>query len=317
MSNDTALVMEHQLELSIENPAEPVVKGQPDDEAIRMIREFEPLAFQNDPRGYCVCTSEGKDSRVLGHLFRRAGVKHFYLHSITGIDPPELIYFQRRNFQEYKDAGYLTYDVMYGKSIWQLMLEKRIPPLRRMRYCCACLKERRAPEQAEALLSMGVRKYESVQRAKNRDEMEIVLRRGERNIILPFDNAENRRTFEHCYAQNEKRLNPIAYWPDSYIWDYSKEAGIEQCSLYGEGFHRLGCIGCPLAPEKTRRMEFARWPKFEAQWRRIFARLIDLRKELGLPLRNASTADEWFEWWISDAAQEEPVDENQMEMEGL
>ena len=66
-----------------------------------------------------------KDSRVLGHLFRRAGVKHFYQHSITGIDPPELIYFQRSNFQQYRDAGYLTYDVMYRKSMWQLMLEKK------------------------------------------------------------------------------------------------------------------------------------------------------------------------------------------------
>ena len=86
-------------------------KGPPDDEAISFIKYFERLALQYDPRGYCVCTSEGKDSRVLGHLFRRAGVKHFYLHSITGIDPPELTYFQRRNFQEYKDQGYLCYAV--------------------------------------------------------------------------------------------------------------------------------------------------------------------------------------------------------------
>ena len=80
-------------------------KGAPDDEAIKMIQYYETLAVENDPRGYCVCTSEGKDSRVLGHLFRRSGVKHFYMHSITGIDPPELIYFQRKKFQEYKDAG--------------------------------------------------------------------------------------------------------------------------------------------------------------------------------------------------------------------
>lgn len=81
--------MEYQLELSFRQPEQPAIRGQPDDEAIRMIREFEPLAIRNDPRGYCVCTSEGKDSRVLGHLMRRAGVRHFYLHSITGIDPPD------------------------------------------------------------------------------------------------------------------------------------------------------------------------------------------------------------------------------------
>ena len=134
--------MEYQLELSFQQPDQPAIRGQPDDEAIRMIREFEPLALRNDPRGYCVCTSEGKDSRVLGHLMRRAGVRHFYLHSVTGIDPPELVYFQRRNFQMYQDVGLTAYDVMYKNSIWRLMLQKKFPPLRRMRWCCAHLKER-------------------------------------------------------------------------------------------------------------------------------------------------------------------------------
>ena len=126
-----------------------LTQGQPDDEAVRLLQYYEALALENDPRGYCVCTSEGKDSRVLGHLFRRAGVKHFYQHSITGIDAPELIYFQRSNFQQYRDAGYLTYDVMYRKSMWQLMLEKKIPPLRTIRYCCAELKEKRSEHQGK------------------------------------------------------------------------------------------------------------------------------------------------------------------------
>ncbi len=54
--------MEYQLSLSFENTAAPALRGQPDDEAIRMIREFEPLALRSDPRGFCVCTSEGKDN---------------------------------------------------------------------------------------------------------------------------------------------------------------------------------------------------------------------------------------------------------------
>lgn len=154
-----------------------LTQGQPDDEAVRLLQYYEALALENDPRGYCVCTSEGKDSRVLGHLFRRAGVKHFYQHSITGIDPPELIYFQRSNFQQYRDAGYLTYDVMYRKSMWQLMLEKKIPPLRTIRYCCAELKEKRSEHQGKAVVSFGVRKYESVKRARSRNELEIALPR--------------------------------------------------------------------------------------------------------------------------------------------
>lgn len=82
--------MDYQMELSFEDMNQPGLRGQPDEEAIRMIREFEPLAIQNDPRGYCVCTSEGKDSRVLGHLMRRAGVRHFYKCVSAFVSKPAL-----------------------------------------------------------------------------------------------------------------------------------------------------------------------------------------------------------------------------------
>ena len=38
--------MEYQMSLSLAQPEVPVLRGQPDEEAIRMIREFEPLAIQ-------------------------------------------------------------------------------------------------------------------------------------------------------------------------------------------------------------------------------------------------------------------------------
>lgn len=290
-------------------------KGAPDDEAIKMIRYYEGFAIENDSRGYCVCTSEGKDSRVLGHLFRRAGVKHFYLHSITGIDPPELIYFQRKNFQTYKEAGYLTYDVMYRTSMWKLMIKKRIPPLRRARYCCEELKERRVAEQGTAILSFGVRKYESRSRCANRDEMEIAQTKRKRNIILPFDNDENRRIFETCYSQCEKRLNPIAYWTNENIWDYSEYWKLEQSCLYHEGFERLGCIGCPMARKAGREREFTRWPKFKEQYLRTFQKMIDARKRDGLKIFDVGkTAEGWFDWWMSDKPADDK-DETQYQLE--
>ena len=231
------------------------LKGAPDEESIKMIQYYEKMALERDPRGYCVCTSEGKDSRVLGHLMRRAGVKHFYLHSITGIDPPELTYFRRKNFQEYKEMGYLTYEVMYEKSMWKMMEEHKIPPTRKIRYCCAELKEKRTGEQGNAIMSFGVRKYESTRRAANRDELEIETPQGERNIIMPFDNDDSRKMFENCLMFGERRLNPIAYWENHDIWNYSNYWGLEQCSLYNEGFERLGCIGCPMARKAGREPE--------------------------------------------------------------
>jgi len=286
-----------------------------DTQSIEMIKEFEPLALQCDPRGYCVCTSEGKDSTVLGHLYRRAGVKHFYARSITGIDPPELFYFAREQMQKRRDEGYIYHELPYEKSMWKLMMEKLIPPIRQMRYCCEALKESRRDETYGAVMSFGVRKAESVKRSKNRNELEIIAngRRG-RNIILPYDNDENRQTFENCYVDCEKRLNPIAYWDDTDIWDYIHESKLDYCLLYDEGFPRLGCIGCPNASEYRRKIEFARWAKFKDMYIRAFVRMYAERVRRGLPVRQSS-GQEWFEWWISDAAQEH-VDENQFELGG-
>lgn len=299
--------------------------GQPDEEAIRLLRGYEDFALKFDPRGYCVCTSEGKDSRVLGHLMRRAGVKHFYIHNITGIDPPELVYFQRRNFQEYAEAGYEVHDCMYDMSIWKLMEIKRIPPLRHKRYCCAHLKERKTREQGNAMVSTGVRRAESTRRAKYRSELE---KRGrtirENEHLSPYDQEDGVEveTFRTCFDNPEWAkeglwtINPIAEWPDHWIWDYSAEARLEQCSLYAEGFERLGCIGCPMAGGCGRRREFDRWPAFERLWRQAFDRLIEIRKSLGLAQRFSCGA-ECFEWWLSDAAMEEPLDEDQLLLDGF
>lgn len=297
--------------------------GQPDDEAIRLLRSYESFALKFDPRGYCVCTSEGKDSRVLGHLMRRAGVKHFYIHNITGIDPPELVYFQRRNFQVYADTGYEVHDCMYDKSIWQLMRQRRIPPLRRKRYCCDELKERKTQEQGNAMISTGVRKAESTKRAKLRSELEIQGRTAaDKTHLNPYDQDENAEKFRACFdnphwgREGLWTINPIAEWPDHWIWDYSAEAHLEQCSLYAEGIDRLGCIGCPLARESGRRREFARWPRFEKLWRNAFDELVQIREELGLQQR-FSCGEEWFEWWLSDSAMNEPIDEAQLYFDGF
>jgi phosphoadenosine phosphosulfate reductase len=293
--------------------------GQPDEEAIRLLQDYEDFALKFDPRGYCVCTSEGKDSRVLGHLMRRAGVKHFYIHNITGIDPPELVYFQRKNFQEYADAGYEVHDCMYDMSIWQLMKKKRVPPMRHMRYCCEHLKERHTPGQGNAMIATGVRKAESTRRAKQRAELEH-----DHAHLSPYDQEDGVEveTWRTCFDNPEWgreglwTLNPIAEWPDHWIWDYSKEAHLEQCSLYSEGFDRLGCIGCPMGGECQRRRQFERWPGFRTAWLRAFQSCIDGRRESGLQMP-FTDAEEWFEWWLSDKAMEQPVDDTQIDMDSI
>lgn len=295
-----------------------MTRNAPDEESIKMIQFYEKLALEHDPRGYCVCTSEGKDSRVLGHLMRRAGAKHFYLHNITGIDPPELVYFQRKNFELYKTQGYLTYDVMHEISMFKLMQKKKIPPLREIRYCCSTFKELKVPQQGNSILSLGVRRFESRSRMKNRNELEVVIGKNKKNMIMTFDDDEDRRTFEFCYIKNEKRLNPIAYWKDEDVWDYSKDVKLEQCSLYYEGFTRLGCIGCPMAGSESRKKEFERWPKFKDIYLRTFERMLKDRERENAKISNyTTTAEDWFNWWLSDRGVKSHEDEAQIKLDEI
>ena len=286
-------------------------RGQPDDEAIKLLRYYAGYALELDPRGYCVCTSEGKDSRVLGHLMRRAKVPHFYLHNITGIDPPELIKFQRQNFQQYRDEGYLTYDVMYGKSLWQMMRENLMPPLRQARYCCKHMKERRVIEQGNALLALGVRAGESANRARNRAELEANKGKNRKaSVKMAFDNDDDRRSFETCYRDHEQRINPMLQWSDDDIWAYSKDVGLEQCILYACGFHRLGCIGCPMARERGRRREFEYWPGFLKPYMVTFNWMFAELERRGRVMfsNDIKSGADWFEWWLKDSTQEKPLD---------
>ena len=58
--------------------------------AIKRLQAFEPS------EGYHVAFSGGKDSQVIYHLCKEAGVKFDAHYSLTTVDPPEVIYFMRR-----------------------------------------------------------------------------------------------------------------------------------------------------------------------------------------------------------------------------
>lgn len=288
--------------------------GQPDEEAIKLLQFYEQTALMRDPRGYCVCTSEGKDSRVLGHLMRRAGVRHFYVHNKTGIDPPELVYFQRRNFQRYHDMGLPIYDLWYTKSILQLARQEKFPPTRIIRYCCREMKEQKSPEQGEAMIATGVRKAESTRRKRLRSELEAQNGDAAHKHLTPYSEETDRELLEGCmnnpeWSEGLLIINPLAEWPDRWIWDYSREAHLEQCSLYQEGFDRLGCVGCPQASEACREFQFKRWPGIKRIWMRVMEICIEERRRTGLPTTGVlETPQTLFDWWMSGKARAKSKD---------
>lgn len=284
--------------------------------SIERLRAFEP------PEGYYLAFSGGKDSVVCKALLDMAGCKYNAFYRVTSVDPPELVRFVKeqhpdvvrevpRYSETYKNPK------LAGRPItmWNLIVEKLFPPTRLARYCCANLKESGGDGR---MTVTGVRWAESVNRKSNqgmvtvfgngaarelgdREDFRIADRGG---VVLTNDNTESRRMVEQCYKRHKTNVNPIIEWTDKDVWEFIKGEAIPYCSLYDEGFTRLGCIGCPMAMTKGREREFARWPKYKDAYMRAFEKMVAIRKQKGKPFRFRGdlekdyTAKDVFNWWM-------------------
>ena len=129
-----------------------------------------------------------------------------------------------------------------------------------------------------------------------------------------------RRVVEACFKDSRKHyINPIIDWTNEDVWKYIKENRIKYCSLYDEGFNRLGCIGCPMAGREGRLKEFARWPRFEKKYRDAFEIAAKLRLEN--PSRNELIGNKFlkwddgksmFNWWMEEKHQKQDPDQTVM-----
>lgn len=131
--------------------------------AIQRYRTFEP------EDGYYLAFSGGKDSCVIKALADMAGVKYDAHYNITSVDPPELVRFIKEKHPDViLDRAYWSKDYknenLRGKPItmWNLIPEKKMPPTRIVRYCCAALKEHQGEGR---FVVTGVRHAESVKRS--------------------------------------------------------------------------------------------------------------------------------------------------------
>ena len=98
-------------------------------------------------------------------------------------------------------------------------------------------------------------------------------------------------------------VNPIYEWTDGDIWEYINENHIKTNPLYECGYHRVGCIGCPLATYKQKMKEFSDYPKYKDAYIRTFDRmLVELKKKKGDDFKAEGWTDgeAVFEWWIEE-----------------
>lgn len=253
--------------------------------AVAVMQEYEKLALELSPTGYYLCQSGGKDSAVIEELAKMAGVQFTSNHKLTTVDAPELIYHLRECYPN---------TIIHKPKIPLLtrLVEKSCgPPIRRIRWCCDEYKERGGGKTARVL---GVRYAESKRR---RGWAQFAPIKG-----------------------GGVTVSPILYWTDEDVWQFIGERNIKTCILYKEGFKRLGCVGCPLNPTAQKK-EFARWPRYEAAWKRAIFKHWD--KWHGVPRQDGEpyawekhgSAQGVWNWWISGKAAEGESDCWQMDME--
>lgn len=224
--------------------------------AIERLRTFEAAALAKCDGGYYLAYSGGKDSDVIFDLAKRSGVKFVAHYHVTTCDPPELI----RHIIKQKN-------IIFDKpaiTMWRLIEKRRQPPLRNRRFCCDVLKERGG---INALVITGIRWQESVRR-------------------------KSRRMIETCFKHKQKQfLNPIIDWSTTDVWSYIKEQRLEYCSLYNEGFKRLGCVLCPMSRNIQREIE--RWPAIAKLWEHA------VKKTFNSLTSNFKSAEELWRWWLN------------------
>ena len=181
--------------------------------------------------------SGGKDSDVILELAKMAGIPYRAIYKNTTIDPPGTI-------AHAKEAG--AEIIRPEKTFFQLIREKGLPN-RFRRFCCESLKEYAiCPRSIQ-----GIRRAESVKRAKNYKEPEIC------------------RTYP---GKKKVRVYlPILEWTDQDVEEFIKERNIKCHPLYYKDgqfdvTQRLGCMGCPLASRKNRIQFFRANPRWLKAW---------------------------------------------------
>lgn len=247
--------------------------------SVELLQKAEKIALNYDAKqGYFLAFSGGKDSQALYHIAQLAGVRFQGHMNLTSVDPPEVIRFVKKNYPEVELRK-------PGKSIFQHAVEKQILPTMRVRWCCAEYKETAG---AGKVTLIGIRHAESSRRAK-RNEVETNnrkfsgdldgleeyrqeqkakrMKRKSKADGVNITNADEEQTLGCIHGKESLLISPIIYWTEQDVWEFLNDVvKVQHCSLYDEGWHRIGCIGCPMSSHKQKMIENERYPHVKRGW---------------------------------------------------
>jgi phosphoadenosine phosphosulfate reductase len=204
--------------------------------------------------------SSGKDSIVILRLMHMAGIDPKAFMNRVGIEPTELLPFCRKNYPEV--------DIKFPPvPFFTQLLKEGMPPQRQQRWCCRHMKE----YHGQGLVVLGIRAAESSNRAR-------------------------RLMFEPCRKEPGRHfVSPILHWTDDDVWEFIRSEKLPYPSLYDEGWHRLGCLFCPMTRDTDRQAK--RYPKMKAAFINVFSRLVKQRKAQGKRC-TWNTGQELWDHWV-------------------
>jgi phosphoadenosine phosphosulfate reductase len=234
--------------------------------------------------GFWTGFSGGKDSQALFHVTQLAGVKFKGYFSPTSVDPPEVIRFIRHNYPEVEFSP-------IKESIYRKFVEFKCLPSMKIRWCCAEFKEKGGEGK---VVLVGIRNEESLKRSKRR-EVEVSgkkykgdlegfktwsqKRREKLTKDKNFDQfSEHKEQMVTCINGHDKIIvSPIIHWTQRDVWEFLNNViEVPHCSLYDEGYHRIGCICCPMASIKNTLRDIKRYPHVKENWIKA---IMEVRKE--------------------------------------
>jgi len=222
--------------------------------AIALLRACEP------PDGYYGAFSGGKDSCVIKHLTQQAEVKADWHYCVSPIDPKEIHDFIKQSHPD------VQWDY-HARGFWKIVHGRGLPR-RNSRWCCQIIKEAGGDNRT---IITGIRSAESAKRKR-------------RKCFEKHRNPKISKVFVH----------PIINWLDAEVWEYIGVHNIKTCTLYQEGFKRLGCVLCPFIRDIE--FEIERFPKITKLWRLSCDRIVERRLAKGKD--DFKTGEELWYWWL-------------------
>ena len=92
-------------------------------------------------------------------------------------------------------------------------------------------------------------------------------------------------------------VHVIKDWTEGEVWQYIRENGLPYCSLYDEGFTRIGCVLCPFQGIKQTERDLKRFPSIVAYYKAACERSFEKHKDV---MKRFTSGEDIFKWWIEE-----------------